>query len=249
MGRQKKRAGMAPKARMKANLAAEHAWEKVNPTVENARQRIGPAVEEARHRIGPAVDDAREKVGPAVEHARTVISNDVVPKVATAVSHAMTASEPYRTEAKRRGSAAYAALKGDVELPGARHRRRWPKLLLLVGALGGAAIAAYRYLRSGTDKQWEPMASTTPPSRSDVTGGAHQPMSRGGGGSGSHRGHTEAADTAGAGPDEAVADAPEAPHKPTTPDAPAEHTDTTNTTSQGSVPPQSGKDGGDESKG
>lgn len=229
MGRQKKRAGTAPKARNKANLAAEHAWEKVNPAVDSARQRIGPAAHEAR-----------EKVGPAVEHARTVIAEDVVPKVATAMSTAVTASKPYRAEAKRRGSNAFAALRGEP--PASKHKRRWPRVLLVVTALGGAAVAAYRYLKGGSDRQWQPMPSTTPPSRSDVTGGAHQPMSRGGGaagtsgrpggehGSGSDGpgGAHKPADQGGAAPDEAVADAPDTPHRPTTPDAPAEHTETPN---------------------
>src|SRR5262245_8128345 len=102
MGRQKKRAGLMSRGRTKAGRTAEHAWDKAHPTMSSAKERIGPAV-----------GNARDKMGPAAEHARVVIVEDVVPKVTTAMSTAVTASKPYRTEAKRRGSAAYAALKGE----------------------------------------------------------------------------------------------------------------------------------------
>jgi uncharacterized membrane protein YgcG len=222
MGRHDKRAGKAPKALGKANLAAEQAWEKVTPAMTNARQRIAPAVDEAKTRIAPAVD-----------HARNILAEDVAPRVSTAMSSAVAASEPYRAEAKRRGTAAVAALKGEVETR--RRRRRWPGLLF-IGALGAGAVAAYRYLKGGTDRQWEPMPSTTPPSRSDTPG----PV-------GSSRGAAQESDPAGAAPDEAVADEAATsppPSTPTTPDHPATHTETATSAEGGSVPPQKAGEGG-----
>jgi uncharacterized membrane protein YgcG len=222
MGRHKNRAGKATKARNKADLAAEHAWEKVNPAMTNARQRIAPAV-----------DEARTKIAPAMDHARNVLTDDVAPRVGSAVSSAMTASEPYRAEAKRRGTAAVAALKGEVETR--RRRRRWPGLLF-IAALGAGAVAAYRYLKGGTDRQWEPMPSTTPPPRSDDAG-PHRSNPR----------PTQESDRAGAGPDEAIADEAATsppPSQATTPDDPTAHTEAASTsiTEGRSVPPQ--KSGG-----
>jgi Family of unknown function (DUF5324) len=228
MGRQKKRSGPAQKARMQANQAATNAWDRVSPAMDSARQRIGPAV-----------GDARDKVRPAIDHARTVLKDDVVPKVAEAMSAAATASEPYRTEARRRGTAAYAALKGDVEVPSRKSKRRWPRMLLVVTALAGAAVAAYKYLTRGTATQWQPLESTTPPRRSDQAGSMSQSTSQS-----TSRPGPGTSDPGGAGPDEAVADqaAGTPPHRPTTPDDPATHTDTPGApgTESGGVPQQPG---------
>ncbi len=220
MGRQKKPSGPAQTARRQANEAATHAWDKMSPAMDSARQRLGPAV-----------GDAREKIGPAIEHARTVLSDDVVPKVADAMSAAVTASEPYRTEARRRGTAAYAALKGEVDVPSTKHKRRWPRMLLAVAALAGAAIAAYKFLTRGTPTQWQPLESTSPPRRSDQMGATSRPA-------------PGTSDPGGAGPDEAVADqaAGTPPHAPTTPDDPATHTEPPGAAGgeAGGVPPQVG---------
>jgi hypothetical protein len=226
MGRQKKRSGPAQRARDQANQAATHAWDRVSPSMDSARQRLGPAV-----------GDAREKVRPAIEHARTVFVDDVVPKVAEAMSAAATRSEPYRTEARRRGTAAYAALKGEVDLPSRKGKRRWPRILLVVTALAGAAVAIYKYLTRGTATQWQPLESTRPPRRSDQPGAAARPPS------GAMPGTS---DQGGAGPDEAVADrtAGQPPHAPTTPDEPATHIETPGAPGpeggHGGVPPQPG---------
>ncbi|HZC26249.1 MAG TPA: DUF5324 family protein [Actinopolymorphaceae bacterium] len=185
---------------------------------DHARDRMGPAMDNARQRIGPAVDDAREKVGPAVEHARTVIVDDVVPKVTTAMSTAVTASKPYRTEAKRRGSAAFAALRGEVDVPHAKRKRRWPRLLLGLAAMGGAAVAVYRLLKRGTAHQWQPMHSTTAPTQHGRTSAAQTDAPGG---------RPDAtADEAGAEPGEALADRTNPPTGRTTPEDPAEHTET-----------------------
>lgn len=215
MGRQKKQAGLMSRGRKKTKQATDH-----------ARDRMSPAMSNARQRIGPAVDDAREKVGPAVEHARTVIVDDVVPKVATAMSTAMTASEPYRTEAKRRGSAAYHALKGEVDVPETKHKRRWPRMLLGLALMSGAAVAVYRLLKRGSPQQWQPMHSTTAPTQHGRTSAAPTDVPGGR--------PAATADEAGAAPGEALADRASTPTGRTTPENPAEHTETPATGSGGS---------------
>jgi hypothetical protein len=178
----------------------------------------------ARQRIAPVVDDAREKVAPAAGQARAVLADDVVPKVTTAVSMAVTASKPYRTEARRRGSAAVAALRGEVGR--ARSRRRWPKVLMLTGAVGAAALGAYRWLRARTDRQWQPLVTNppSPPASEATTSGAGRKLG----------------DVTGASPDEGLADAttPRPSSGPTTPGE------------SGAIPPQkSGDDAGSSDAG
>jgi hypothetical protein len=209
--------------------AVENARGHIVPAVESARGHIVPAVDNARTHIVPAVEDAREKVGPAVEHARNVLVDDVVPRVSTAMSHAVTVSEPYRDEAVRRGTAAYAALRGELEAPKPRRKHKWARILITVTALGGAAVAAYRVLKSGSDRQWQPMAATTP---APTSAGNSRPAgyAEGSAWTGGNSGSTTPpapADTVGASPGEAVADrATDTPTVPTTPDAPAEHVET-----------------------
>src|SRR5690606_6352239 len=97
MGRQKK--ARTSKRRGTPIPPAEHAWDRITPAVESARERLGPAVKDVRERITPVVEDARERISPAVESARTALVEDVVPKVAGAVTSAVAATEPYRVEA------------------------------------------------------------------------------------------------------------------------------------------------------
>jgi hypothetical protein len=251
MGRQKKRAGLGQDVRKRVAPAADYTRDRLTPAMENAKQRIAPtvenarghivpamesarghivpAVDNARTHIVPAVEEAREKVGPAVEHARNVLVDDVVPRVSTAMSHAVTASEPYRDEAVRRGTAAYAALRGELEAPKPRRKHKWARILITVTALGGAAVAAYRVLKSGSDRQWQPMAATAP---TPTSTGNSRPAgyAEGSAWTGGNTGSTTPpapADTVGASPGEAVADrATDTPPVPTTPDAPAEHVET-----------------------
>ncbi|NYH86537.1 hypothetical protein FHR37_005388 [Actinopolymorpha cephalotaxi] len=144
-----------------------------------------------------------------------------------AVSHALEVSEPYRDEALRRGTAAYAALRGEVEVAKPHRKRKWG-LLLLVGALGGAAIAAYRALKGSSQQQWQPMPSAAPPQTSapaSPPAPGQTPETVAGSGAPKHA-SAEPADTVGASPGEAVADRTPTPPIPTTPDAPAEHVET-----------------------
>jgi hypothetical protein len=122
------------------------------------------------------------------------------------VTAAAAASAPYRQEAKRRGVAAVAALRGEVEPPAKKHRFR--KLLIVLG-IGGAVAAAYKWFSGkDADDQWQQAYQPDVGSASDGYAAAAPA--------------TE--DPAAAGPDEALADNTEEPHAPTTPDEPLEET-------------------------
>lgn len=148
-----------------------------------AQNTLKPAAEQARETVLPAVSEAaqqaKEKLGPRLETARarvTPVLEEVGPAVGAALSAAAAASEPYREEAKRRGDAAVAALRGEVEAPTPKHRIR--KLLMLLG-LGAAAAYAYKWFK-GRDAadEWEqayqPTSARAVPD-SDVSESDEQP--------------------------------------------------------------------------
>src|SRR5690606_32266802 len=85
------------------------------------------------------------KAGPHVAEARDRLRNDVIPAVQShaqaALAEAREQAGPLAEEARRRGTAAAAALKG--EQPKKRGKGRWLMLLALVGA---AAVAAKKLL-------------------------------------------------------------------------------------------------------
>jgi hypothetical protein len=96
-----------------------------------------PKVETAKDWAAPKVETAKDWAAPKVESGVDKVKTDVLPVVAGAVTAALAASEPVRTEAASRGSAALAALKGEVEAPKPRkHRIR--KLFVLATVLGAA---------------------------------------------------------------------------------------------------------------
>lgn len=166
-----------------------------SPHVEAAVAKAGPALADARDKATPLVQDAADKAKERWQH-------DVLPAINAAAAAAEEATSEYRAEAKRRGTATAAALKGEVEPP--KKKRRLRKLLLIAG-LGGIAFAAVRRLTAQESTAWENSYQPTP---------APAPAPA-----------RPAEDTAAATPDEALADAAESPHAATTPDQPAETVD------------------------
>jgi len=96
------------------------------------------------------------------------------------------AAGPVMTQARTRGSAALAALRGEsAPVPPRRMRspllrgrrtptqqRRWPKAALLVTGLGGI-VAAAGAARKGRADKWEPLTPAEPtagPTARPVTG-------------------------------------------------------------------------------
>jgi hypothetical protein len=84
----------------------------------------------------------REMVAPALATAgmktREVMVDEVLPRVSAGLS----ATEPLRAEAARRGTAAYHALAGHaVETKSSRH---WARKAFMVSLIGAGAAAAWR---------------------------------------------------------------------------------------------------------
>jgi hypothetical protein len=136
-----------------AAQAARHAAE---PALSAAWDKAAPLFEQARHRA----EDVAHDLAPRVESAKDKIVVDVVPRVGAALTGALAASAPYREEAARRGGAAIAALKGEVEAP--KKKRHIGRNLLVVSGIAGLVALAYKYL-TGESKSsgWQTPSGTT----------------------------------------------------------------------------------------
>lgn len=118
-----------------------------------------PLVEAAREHAS----DAAHELAPYVETARDRVSEAVVAGLA--------ASAPYREEAARRGTAAVAALKGEVEVKPDRH---WGRKILLTTGVAGLVFAAYKYLTGESSTSgWQTPTSAPAPFPANTTTGAH----------------------------------------------------------------------------
>jgi hypothetical protein len=163
----------------------------VSRTLTLRKSKSRPVADATKDWAAPKVETAKDWAAPKVESGVDKVKTDVLPVVAGAVTAALAASEPVRTEAASRGSAALAALKGEVEAPKPKkHRIR--KLFVLAAVLGAAYAGwkawASQQQRSDPVSPWTTDSSTT--SMSTVS-----PV----------RPATD--DPGGAGPDEALADA------------------------------------------
>ena len=127
-------------------------YAKVAPLASDARDTAARAAVTTRDWAAPKAVAAKEWAGPKVEPAVDKVKDDLLPVVTGAVAAALAASEPVRHEAATRGSAAIAALKGEVAPPKPKkHRLR--KLFLLASVLGAAYAGwkAWAGSQSGSD--------------------------------------------------------------------------------------------------
>ncbi len=197
------------KSRKTARRANKRTSAAVSPVAADARDAAvryadatrdwaAPKVETAVDWAAPKVGTARDWAAPKVEPAVDKVKSDVLPAVAGAVATALAATEPARAEAANRGSAALAALKGEVAPPKKRkHRVR--KLFLLATVLGAAYAGWKAWLARSNDPvdAWTTPATPVVPAAAPV-GNVTAVSST-----------TITDDPAGASPDEALADAAE----------------------------------------
>ena len=197
--------------------------EAIAPHVERARDELAPRLADAKEQITPRIAGARDQVAPHVESARDRFLNEVVPMVQQAVNDARDQATPVAEEAKRRGVAAAAALKGEPVKPKGRKR----KFLVFAGLAGLAALAVKKLTGGGESANWQssyapspapaPAAPPAPPSPAAPMAGSHVADVTGD--------KPGPDDASGATPGESLSDAAEEPHPVTTPDSPAEDID------------------------
>jgi hypothetical protein len=188
--------------RKESRKSARRANAKMGPAAAEAREAALRYAESTRDWATPKVEAAIDWAAPRVEPMATRVKDDVMPKVASAVTAALVASEPAREEAKSRGTAAIAALRGEIEAPKPKkHRLR--KLVLLAGVVG-AAVAGWKAWVGQQDRQPEPWATPIGSAPSSGTGSPTYSST-----SSSSSTSTRSDDAAGASPDEALADSSE----------------------------------------
>ncbi|HET6652609.1 MAG TPA: hypothetical protein VFH10_08215 [Nocardioides sp.] len=188
----------------------DHANDKASVLADKIAPQVESAVGTAREKAGPLLTEAREKAAPAVHDAREKFTSDVLPVITAAIAAAGEATEDVRGESKKRGKAAVAALKGEVEAP-KKKKHRFRKFLLVLGLGGVVAFVAKKLSDRPSTTTWE--STPTPAPAPAAPAGAHKAET------------TEGNDQGGASPDVAAADAAAEPHAATTPDNPAETID------------------------
>jgi Family of unknown function (DUF5324) len=163
--------------RGRAQVAAQEAVETLGPRIDGAREALTPRIDAAKEAFAPrievagerlvqAADRAGEWAAPRLESAReqtmSTVREQVAPRVAKALASAVSTTAPARDEAKQRGEAALAALRG--ELPA--RNRRWPRALLLLttGAAAGAVAGLFARRREPAYPSFEayPPVSSAP---------------------------------------------------------------------------------------
>jgi hypothetical protein len=148
---------------------AQHAADVVTPYAHTVAEKVGPYAE----RLAPlaaggalAAHEAAERIGPAVEAARDRVSEELLPRISTALTAA--AASPIAVEASKRGRAVYSAARGELSLPEVEEEKggSWLKRLAVVAAVAGVvALVARRFLGGGKDSGWQaarPSAPYTP---------------------------------------------------------------------------------------
>jgi len=149
------------------------ARDRVTPVVADARERVAPMVAEARERGSVYVEQARDWAAPRLDEAKhraaPLVAGaiaTVVPRLehaledaSTRIAAALESTSPARDELSRRGTAAVAALKGELAVP--ESKPRWGRRLLLVGLLTGLGAAVFAFFRrKGDDDSWITAEST-----------------------------------------------------------------------------------------
>jgi Family of unknown function (DUF5324) len=156
----KKVAPVASDARDSVVRAAGSGYDWAAPKVEATKDWAAPHVETAIDWAAPHVETAIDWAAPRVETAALRVKEEVLPRVAEAVAAALIASEPARDEAKIRGTAAIAALRGELDPPPSRRRRRTKRFFLFL-TVSGAAVAGWKVWSSSKSERPDPWVTPT----------------------------------------------------------------------------------------
>lgn len=168
-----------------AKDSVRHAAEVVAPYAGTAKDAAVHYAHEARTRLAPKVAEAAHQarsqydahLQPRIEHARGALP----PKVDQVATKARAVAEPVRDEALSRGTAAIAALRGQVsaddveKLTRRRNRRcragRVARRLVVFGLLTAGAVVAWKWWDRQANPDWlvEPPEATEPADRAHLS--------------------------------------------------------------------------------
>lgn len=147
------------KTRQQVAPLAEQAKERLAPVTGSAVKNVAPlaataaaGAQTAKKQLEPHLEAAAEKMQPAVDQARHKVQDDLVPQLVGLLHQAE--NHPAVSEASKRGMAAAAALRGEVEVPKKKKRSVGGTLAKVAAAsalLAAAAVAVRQFLASGDD--------------------------------------------------------------------------------------------------
>jgi hypothetical protein len=145
-------------------MLADQLRERVGPVVgqatENAMDWAKPRVEHGLEGAAPKLESAVTGLAPKVDTARDKIVDELIPRIAEAISAWAAASTTAKDEAVSRGQGAAAVISGNAV---ASRKGRKRRALLILGLLGGAAAAAMAVMKKSAPKDdpWTtPLADT-----------------------------------------------------------------------------------------
>ncbi|MFI6092342.1 DUF5324 family protein [Streptomyces sp. NPDC051218] len=167
------RARLAPKVSQAAEQARVQYGAHVGPRLEQARTHVPPKVDHAAHEAAVRTRKAAKQTRKAAQQAADYSK----PRI----EHAVAVAQPVREEAASRGTAALAALRGEVSpkeiqrLVRKHNRRaragRFAKGLVVLGVVAGGAVAAWKWWDKQANPDWlvEPPAATEIPDSAPLT--------------------------------------------------------------------------------
>ena len=154
----------------KAHVAAKYASDHSKALAEQSKvlaEQSKLLADKAKDNLGEAL----EKVAPVVDDAKHRVQHDVVPKLKDLIDHA-SESEVVKT-ATQRGSAALAAVKGDLALPVPTKKKKSRKVVKVLGitALIAGAVVAVRKFLTSKESDWtahQPSTGYTPTPKAET---------------------------------------------------------------------------------
>lgn len=195
--------------------ALNDARDKAGPALADARVKArevsAPYVAQARDLSAPYVADAKDKAAPHLATVRDRTApyvNDATAKVAPVVAAGAAAAGSRAEAVKNLADAKVAEVTGQQQ-----KKRSKLKTLLVVAGLAGAAALVAKKLQDSHEDPWQSSYTPTPPPAPPTPASPAATTTAG---------PIDTDDSAGASPEEALADAAGEPHSATTPDDPAE---------------------------
>ena len=142
-------------AQVRGARFASDAYSRVQPTIDTALHSVPPAVDSAVGVVRPAVDDVLGRIPPLVEDARSLVQDDVLPKMASALKEI--AKQPLAAEAAAQLAMATAVVSKELrKAEKARKPGFWRTFgkIALAGALLGGIVVAVRKLLALPSDGW-----------------------------------------------------------------------------------------------
>lgn len=141
-----------------AALVAEQLRERVVPAAGqaalNAREWATPRVKHGIEVAAPKLESAVSGLAPKVDTARDKLVEDLIPRIAEAISAWAAASAAAKDEVVARGAGAAAVISGDAVASPKRKKRG--RVLMTLGLFGAAAAGAAAFMKKSApiDDPW-----------------------------------------------------------------------------------------------